>query len=103
MALAINVKRKPMLKAVNTIINTMYDNPTDSFWTGRVMDYLFDGIEINCTSEHFAVKAVCSMFEGGDIKNIQPLRENFYKFSVFGAVSEIEIKYKLQPNSIHIR
>lgn len=51
------------------------------------MDYLFDGIEIDCTSEEFAAKATCSVFATGEVKAIQPLREDFYKFSLFGAVS----------------
>ncbi|KAG4077516.1 hypothetical protein HA402_002943 [Bradysia odoriphaga] len=87
MALTTNVKRKPMLKVVNKIINAMYHNPTDPFWTGRVMDYLFDGIEIDCTSEYFGVRAVCSLFEAGDIKSVVPLRENFFRFSALGGMN----------------
>lgn len=56
--------------------------------TGRAMDYLFDGIEIDCTSENFAAKATCSMFHSGEAKAVQPTdKENIFKFSVFGAVS----------------
>lgn len=87
MALAVNVDKKPMLPLVNGAINGIFHHPKHPFWTGRVMDYLFDGIEIDCTSEDFEAKATCSIFETGEVKAVQPLRENFYKFSLFGAVS----------------
>lgn len=87
MALAYNVNRKPMLTLVNKVINGIFHNPKDPFWTGRVMDLLFAGIEIDCTSEEFAVQAACTIFESGEVKAIEPLRENFFKFSFFGAVS----------------
>lgn len=87
MSLAVNVNRKPMLKMVNKAVNSIFHHPKDPFWSGRVMDYLFDGIEIDCTSEDFAAQAVCSVLDSGEAKIVQPLREGFYKFSVFGAVS----------------
>lgn len=76
-----------MLKMVNKAVNSIFHQPKDPFWSGRVMDYLFDGIEIDCTSEDFAAQAVCSVLDSGEAKIVQPLREGFYKFSVFGAVS----------------
>nr|QGW45470.1 sensory neuron membrane protein 1d [Bradysia odoriphaga] len=88
MALATNVDKKPMLPLVSKAIDGIFHNPTNPFWTGRVMDYLFDGIEIDCTSEEFEAKATCSVFGSGEVKAIQPTdRENIYKFSIFGAVN----------------
>ncbi|KAJ6635575.1 Sensory neuron membrane protein 1 [Pseudolycoriella hygida] len=87
MALAVNVDKKPMLPLVSDAINGIFHNPKDAFWTGRVMDYLFDGIEIDCSSEEFAAKATCSIFATGEVKAVQPLREDFYKYSLFGAVN----------------
>lgn len=93
MALAVNVDKKPMLPLVSEAINGIFHNPKDPFWTGRAMDYLFDGIEIDCTSEEFAAKATCSIFETGEVKAVQPLRENFFKFSLFGAVSIFDVNW----------
>lgn len=76
-----------MLQLASNAINGIFHNPKEPFWTGRVMDYLFDGIEIDCTGDQFEVKAVCSIFGSGDVKTIEPLRKDFYKFSVLGAVS----------------
>ncbi len=87
LSLAVNVDKKPMLPLISRAINEIFHQPKTPFWTGRVMDYLFDGIEIDCTSEEFDAKAICSVFASGEAKAIQPVRENIYKFSVFGAVS----------------
>ena len=86
MALSTNVDKKPMLPVINDAINALFHNPKDAFWTGRAFDYLFDGIEIDCTSKEFAAEAICAVFSSGEVKAVEPLRENFYKFSVFGAV-----------------
>lgn len=93
MALAVNVDKKPMLPLVSDAINGIFHNPKDPFWTGRVMDLLFDGIEIDCTSEEFAAKATCSIFESGEAKAVQPLRPNYYKFSLFGAVCKFLVNF----------
>lgn len=76
-----------MLPLANKAIDAIFQFPKDPFWTGPIKDYLFDGIEIDCTSDNFAARAVCSIFETGDVQTIQPLRQDFFKFSVFGAVS----------------
>lgn len=102
MALATNVDKKPMLPLVNDAINGIFHHPKDPFWTGRVMDYLFDGIEIDCTSKEFAAEATCAIFASGEVKPIQPLRENFFKFSLFGAVSIFDVKLCL-PFAIYIQ
>lgn len=101
MALAVNVDKKPMLPLVADAINGIFHEPKDPFWTGRVMDYLFDGIEIDCTSDNFAVKGTCSVFATGEVKAIQPLREDFYKFSVFGGVSIFDVYLRIQMATIH--
>lgn len=50
------------------------------------MDLLFDGLDIDCSSQEFAAKAVCSAF---DTDAPQVIRENetTFKFSFFAAVS----------------
>lgn len=78
-----------MLTLASKAIEAIFHHPKDPFWTGRIKDYLFDGIEIDCTSNVVAAKAVCSIFKAGQVKAIEPLREDFFKFSVFGAVSSI--------------
>lgn len=87
MALSVNVDRRELLPFIEAAINGILGNPTDAFWTGRVMDLLFDGIPLDCRSETFQVAAACGEFSTGDYKAIQPVNESFYKFSLFGGVN----------------
>ncbi|XP_055606895.1 sensory neuron membrane protein 1-like [Uranotaenia lowii] len=53
-----------------------------AFLTVRVMDLLFDGIPIDCSSEEFSAKAICS---GLDTEGaVLPLNDTHVKFSMFG-------------------
>lgn len=95
MALGVNVEKAPLLPMIRDAINEIFHNPKDAFWTGRVMDYLFDGIEIDCSSEETAAKAVCLNFDTDEAKAIERVREGVYKFSVFGTVSQFYVNINL--------
>lgn len=76
-----------MLPLVAKAIQEIFHNPKDAFFHGKVMDLLFHGFEVDCTSTDFNAKATCSAFEGGDVKAVVPTdKEDVYKFSLFGAV-----------------
>lgn len=86
-----NVDRAPMLPLISKAVTLIFHEPKNIFWTGKVMDLLFNGIPIDCTSSDFNSKATCSVFEGGDIKAIQPAEEpDMFKFSLFGAVRQMQ-------------
>lgn len=85
--MAVNVDKKPMVGLVAKAINELFHNPKDMFWTGRVMDILFDGIPIDCSSDAFEAQAACSVFESGDVKAIKPINDTHYSFSLFASVS----------------
>lgn len=87
MSLAVNVDKKPMLPAIAGAINELFHNPADPFWTGRVMDILYDGIPIDCSSEDFNAVAVCSQFATGEMKAVRQTGEKSYAFSLFAGVS----------------
>lgn len=87
MALGVNVEREGLLPMIAKAINDLFHNPKDIFWSGKAMDLIYDGIPIDCTSEDFNAKAVCSIFETGEVKEIQPDGEDRFKFSILAAVS----------------
>lgn len=66
----------------------MYHQPKTAFWTGKVMDLLFNGFDVDCTSEDFNLKTVCSAFDTGDIKAVSPKDdvEDMYRFALFKSV-----------------
>lgn len=87
MALAVNVDKQAMLPAIAAALTVIFHEPADPFWTGRVMDLLYDGIPIDCSSDDFSAKAICSQFENPDMKAVKKVDDTTYKFSFFGGVS----------------
>ncbi|XP_031624944.1 sensory neuron membrane protein 1-like [Contarinia nasturtii] len=87
MFMTLNVDKKPMIPMTATAIDAIFHNPKDMFWTGRVMDVLFDGIPIDCSTadETMAAKAVCGVFSSGAVAAVQPHNDTFFKFSLFQA------------------
>lgn len=82
MLLTLNVDKKPMLPMIKSAIDILFNNPQHVFYTGRVMDILFDGIPIDCSSDEFQAKAVCSVFESGEIKAVRPISSTHFAFSL---------------------
>lgn len=86
MALAVNVDREELVPFVYAAMKGLLRNPKDIFYHGRLWDILYDGIELDCSSDEFEVTAVCSEFSGGDYNEIRPINETAYNFSLFGNV-----------------
>lgn len=53
--------------------------------TTKVMDLLFRGVPIDCSSQSFESQAICSAFALDQAPGVKPLNETHYKFSVFGS------------------
>lgn len=85
MLLAINVDRKPLLPTLKTAVDIIFNSPQHMFYTGRVMDILFDGIPVDCSSDEFEAKAVCSAFATGEVKAARPIDDTHYAFSLLAA------------------
>lgn len=86
MLLATNIDKKPLLPSVANAINNLFQNPADAFFTGRIMDLLYDGVPIDCTAEDdLTTKGMCTAFDG-----MQPIRKidnQHFAFSLFAGVS----------------
>lgn len=80
--LTLNVNKKPFLPLVNSAIDILFNSPQHMFYTGRVMDILFDGIPIDCSSDKFQAQAVCSVLGTGEIKAVRPLNSTHFAFSL---------------------
>lgn len=86
MVLSINIDREELLPFIQSAMNGLLHNPKDIFFSGRVWDLLYDGIDLDCSSDEFEVTAVCSEFDSGDYGEIQRFNETTFKFSMFGNV-----------------
>lgn len=87
MALAVNVDKKPLLDMTASAIKNLFHDPETPFWTGRVMDLLFDGFDIDCSSQEFSAQATCSVLASGDVQAIRVISKEHLKFSMMGGVS----------------
>lgn len=83
--LATNVDKQPMLSMVEGGMKALFNDPADTFFTGRVMDLLYDGVLIDCTKNDQVATALCLNFENE--KSFKKLDDGFMKFSMFGGVS----------------
>lgn len=86
MSLGVNIDKKPLLGMTARALKVIFHDPTTPFWTGRAMDLLFDGFDIDCSAEDFAAKATCSVLSSGDVQAIRVVNETSLKFSLMGGV-----------------
>ena len=85
MLLAVNVDKQAMLPAIEGVLKNLFHDPADAFFTGRVMDILFDGVEIDCSSDDKTTVAICMSFDGN--KAVRKIDDHHFAFSLFGGVS----------------
>lgn len=71
-----------MLPMVGSALDALFGSPQDMYYTGRVMDALYDGIPVDCAVDEFHAKAVCGAFERGEIKAVRQLNSTHYAFSL---------------------
>lgn len=86
MLLATNVDKKPMVPTIAVAVNNMFNNPADAFFSGRVMDLLYDGVAIDCSSDEMTTVAICTTF--ADNKGLRKVNDTHYAFSLFAGVSK---------------
>lgn len=86
--MVVNNGRAALLPMINKgLAEIVHPKPTDIFYRGSVMDVLFNGLEVDCTSQDFNAKTLCSTFGAGDVKTIsRSEKEDTFLFSLFGNV-----------------
>ncbi|XP_055637429.1 sensory neuron membrane protein 1 [Toxorhynchites rutilus septentrionalis] len=80
--LVVQQDREAMMPLVSKGADIIFEPLTSAFMTVRVMDLLFDGIPIDCSSPEFSAKALCSGMESEGA--VAPLNDTHYRFSLFG-------------------
>lgn len=99
-SLTVNIERPEMLSYITELINELFHNPKSVFWTGTVMDLLFDGLPVDCSGESFTTAAACAEFESGEHKTIRMVNETFYKFALFTSVITLFFCFLFNQNLI---
>ncbi|XP_049287128.1 sensory neuron membrane protein 1 [Anopheles funestus] len=86
--LTVQRDREAMMPLVKKGINILFNPLESAFLKVRIMDLLFDGIYIDCSSQDFAAKALCSGMDSEGA--VSPYNETHYKFSFFGMRNHTE-------------
>lgn len=91
--LATNIDKQPMLPMIENAIENLFDKPTDAFYTGRVMDMLFDGVPISCHSDEGIAAAMCFNFKRES--SFKKIDAHHFTFSLFGGVSTVSLALRI--------
>lgn len=83
--LAANYDKQAMLPALSQVMKNLFHDPADAFYTGRAMDIMFDGVPVDCNSDHKVTQAVCLTLE--DSSSFKSFDDQQLKFSLLGGVS----------------
>jgi hypothetical protein len=93
--------KEPLLDLAIKAMTQIFQ-PKSPFVSARVMDILFDGLGIDCTSDEFEAKSFCGAMENE--KAIKVVNDTYLKFSVLGAVSCLFItKSRRRPQFLEIK
>lgn len=84
--LAANVDKPVMIPRIENGIKNLLHNPSDAFYTGRVMDILFNGLQVDCTNNETFTAAICGNLESQPLQ-VRRIDKNYLNFSLFGNVS----------------
>lgn len=84
--LAVHFEYRQFLHVAIAAIKELFHEPADAFWTGRVMDLLFDGIEIDCDTIDPLAKLTCNQMLKMKNPTIQQTNGKKLKFSLLGGV-----------------
>lgn len=84
--MTVHFEIREFIHVAKTAIKEIFHEPTDVFWTGRVMDLLFHGIQIDCDVTNSMAKIVCEEIQERNVQTFKQLDNGKMMFSVFGGV-----------------
>ncbi|CRL04099.1 CLUMA_CG017212, isoform A, partial [Clunio marinus] len=82
--IAVQRDKEPLLEMATKAMTTIF-KPKSPFLTAPVMDILFNGVGIDCSSEEFEAMSFCKALENE--KPIKVVNDTYLKFSVMGGAN----------------
>lgn len=78
---------RQFMRVAKSAIKEIFHEPTDVFWTGRAMDLMFDGIQIDCDVDKAMAQVACDEIRDRKDPHFRMLDNGKMMFSMFGGVS----------------
>lgn len=84
--LAAKIDKPLLLPRVEKGIKEILNNPSDAFYTGSVMDLMFNGVQVDCSTDDPFTRVLCSNLADQTL-SVRQIDQNHLNFSYFGNVS----------------
>ncbi|XP_039956690.1 sensory neuron membrane protein 1-like [Bactrocera tryoni] len=95
MAIAVKRDKEALINMISEGLQALF-KPTTPFVRAPFMDIFFRGIDVDCSIDHFAAKAICLNFHTGAIKGAEKVNATHFKFSLLGGANHTDAgRYKV--------
>jgi hypothetical protein len=86
--MTVKQEREAFLPTIIKAMHQIFGNVSSPFVRMRAMDYLFGGMDFNCSGNEFAAKVVCAAIRSEGIEQgVRIVNETHLSISLFGHVS----------------
>lgn len=84
--MTVHYEVRQLIRVAKVAFKEIFHEPTDVFWTGRAMDLMFDGIQIDCDVNTSFAKIACQEMVERNGERFRRLDNGKLMFSMFAGV-----------------
>lgn len=84
--LIVHYESRQLMRVAKGAIKEIFHDPSDAFWTGRAMDLMFHGIQIDCNATSAYSKVICQEMQERSGERFRSLDNGVLMFSMFAGV-----------------